>query len=261
MNRFFSSYDARYGVISVAPYYAMYTQRYMYEFDISPREIARLPTVLRENAMKNPYAQYRDPITVEDVLNSRIVCPPIHLLESAPLSDGAAAIVLASKEKAEELGHEPILITSLGEFHDASSFMPVIQDFTTFESVQKSAEEAFKAANIKPQDVDVAEVYGPFAGVELMIYEDLGFFKKGEAPGAVEEGKTEIEGEIPLNTSGGRLSLGHPWYVTPLLEVIEIVLQLRGQAGERQVPDARIGLVQCEHGAVNGSMVMILERG
>jgi len=259
-NRMFGSYDARYGILSVVPYYAMYTQRYMYEYDVGAKQIAQLPPILRENAGKNPYAQFREPLTVEDVLNSRVVCPPIHLLESCPLSDGAAAIVLASKEKAEKLGHEPILITGLGEFHDASHFMPVIQDFTTFKSVENSAETAFKEADKKPKDVDVAEVYGAFAGVELMIYEDLGFFKKGEAPSAVEEGKTRIDGEIAMNTSGGRLSLGHPWYVTPLLELIEVVLQLRGQAGERQVADAKVGLTHCEHGAINGSMVMILER-
>ena len=109
-------------------------------------------------------------------------------------------------------------------------------------------------------DVDVAEVYGVFSGTELMILEDLGFFEKGRAARAFREGKTALDGEVAVDSSGGRLSLGHPPSATPMMELVEVVEQLRGEAGERQVKDARVGLVHADHGMLNGSIILILEK-
>lgn len=258
-NAVYGSYDSRFGVMSPVVYYAMCTQRYMFECGVQPEQIAELPVVLRHNASGNPHAMYRDPITVDDVLSSRVLSPPIHLLESCPLSHGAAAVVLASERRARELSRKPVLLTGYGEAHDASHFMPYYGDMSRFPAVERSGREAYRAAGTDPSRIDVAEVYGAFAGVELMCYEELGFFGRGEAPRAVSEGRTLIGGEVAINTSGGRLSLGHAAYATPLFEVFEITKQLRGEAGDRQVEGAKIGMVQAEHGMVNGSVVLLME--
>ncbi len=255
----YGPYDAPYGLGTTVPYYAMATQRYMYEYKVAPEDIAGLPVLLRKNAAKNPIAQFREEITVDDVLSSAIVCPPIHFLECCPMSDGAAALVLVSPRRAKKAKRPPVWITAIGEYHDSSHFIPKEGPMTSFPCVTKSAQAALRQAKIKTKDIDVAEVYGAFAATELMTYEDLGFFKKGQAPKAVKEGATAIGGKIPINPSGGRLSLGHPAAATPLLEAGEIVRQLRGEAGERQVKGARKALVQAEHGLLNGSMVFILE--
>ena len=259
-NAVYGSYDSRYGVLSPLQYYAMSQQRYMYETGVTPEQVAWLPVVLRDNASKNPRAVYREPITVDEVLASLMLSPPIHLLESCPMSAGAAAVVLASEERARQVRDSVAVLTGYGEAHDDSHFMPSLGDMSHFPCVRRSAEEAFAAAGVRPADIDVAEVYGAFAGAELMCYEELGFFGRGEAPAAIDSGRTRTGGDVPINTSGGRLSLGHPAFATALLEIFEVVTQLRGEAGERQVMGAGRGLVHAEHGMVNGSIVMILEK-
>ena len=123
----------------------------------------------------------------------------------------------------------------------------------------ESSRRALDRSGHRIDDIDVAEIYGAFAASELMTYEAMGFFETGEAPAAVARGETALGGRIPINTSGGRLSLGHPPQATPLLEVQEICQQLTGGAGDRQVQGANVGLVQAEHGVMNGSAVAVLE--
>jgi acetyl-CoA C-acetyltransferase len=260
VNGLYGPYDQRYGITRAAVYYAMAAQRYMYEYNVKREEIAHVPVVLRENASTNPRAQFREPITVEDVLNSKPVCPPLNLLDCCPISEGGAAIILADEETAKKMGRNDCYISGIGEAHDPTSFFPVYQSVTEIPSLRKATQDALKQANTKLKDVDVAEVYGPFSGTELLVYEEMGFYRKGEAAKAVAEGRTRIGGDTPINTSGGRLSLGHPPYVTPLAEIHEIVTQLRGEAGKRQVEDAETGLVHAEHGMINGNMVVIMNR-
>ncbi len=241
------------------PLYAMSTQRYMHEYGVSAEAIAEVPVILRENASKNPDALYRTPITRDEVLASPMMSPPIHLLECSAFCYGAVAAVLASPEAARETKKSPVWITGIGEAHHPSHFIPQRASITTFESAVKASKACFAEAGRSHADVDVAEVYGVFAATELMIYEDLGFFEKGKAADAVRDGKTRLDGEIPMNPTGGRLSLGHPAGATPLYELAEVVRQLRGEAGERQVRNANVGLIQSEHGMLNGAMVMLLE--
>jgi acetyl-CoA acetyltransferase len=256
----YGPYDGPYGIGTPVPYYAMSVQRYMYEYNVSAEQIANVPVILRENASKNPYAEFQKPITIEEVLNSRIISPPIHLLECSKFSDGAACVILASEDFAKKLNKKIVFITGIGEYHDCSHFIPSEEkSICEFIATKIAAKEAFSIAGRKPEDIDVAEIYGVFAGTELMIIEDIGFFKKGEAAKAAEQGLIKIGGKIPVDTSGGRLSMGHPATVTPLLEVIEIVKQLKGVAENRQVKDAKCGLIHAEHGMLNGSLVMILE--
>jgi len=259
MINLYGPYNGPYGVGAPIPIYAMSAQRYMHEYGVSAEAIAEVPVALRDNASKNPDALYRKPITRDEVLASPFLSPPIHLLECSPFCFGAVALVLASPETAKRAKKDPIRITGIGEAHHPSHFIPQRGSITTFESVGKAGKACFEDAGRKPADVDVAEVFGVFAATELMIYEDLGFFEKGKAADAVRDGKTRLDGEIAMNPTGGRLSLGHPAGATPAYEIAEIVRQLRDEAGERQVPDANVGLIQGEHGMLNGAVVMLLE--
>jgi acetyl-CoA C-acetyltransferase len=260
-NALYGQGDGAYGLLAVVPLYAMAMQRYMHEHRVSPEGAARVAVVLREHAALNPKALYTKAITVEDVLASRIVAPPIHLLEACPWANGAAAVLVTSEDVARGSGKPLVRVAATGEAHDPESFFPTRGDGGRFPSIARAAGDALARAKLGIDDVDVFEVYGTFTGVELMCYEELGLFPRGAAAGAVAEGRTRVGvGDRPTNPSGGRLSLGHPPYVTPLAEIVEVVTQLRGDAGERQVKGAEVGMVQAEHGMVNGATVAILRR-
>jgi acetyl-CoA acetyltransferase len=252
-------YVAPYGVFAAVPCYALSAQRYMHEHGIEPDAVAELPVRLRAHAALNPRAEHRAPIEVQDVLASRMVCPPIHLLEAPPWSDGAACAIVASEAWARRHGLEGPALTGWGEAHDSSNFIPFESGLTSLPWMREALEEALARAGRTLDDISVAEIYGAFASSELLTYEQMGIFGPGEAPAAVARGETSLGGRIPVNTSGGRLSLGHPPQATPLLELEEVYEQLTGQAGERQVGDASVGLVQAEHGVMNGSVVALLE--
>jgi acetyl-CoA acetyltransferase len=245
--------------MTAVPCYALSAQRYMHEHSIAPEQVAELPVRLRAKAMLNPRAELREPITVADVLASRMVSPPIHKLEAPPWSDGAACVLVASEQWARKRSLDPVSLTGWGEAHDSSNFVTFEAGLTAFPWVRDSATRALAQAGRSLDELDVAEVYGAFAPAELMTYEAMGLFGPGEAPAAVAHGDTAPGGRIPINTSGGRLSLGHPPQATPLLELQEVCEQLTGEAEGRQVTDAAVGLVQAEHGAMNGSAVAILE--
>jgi acetyl-CoA C-acetyltransferase len=253
------SYVAPYGVLTAVPCYALSAQRYMHEQGLSAEQVAELPVCLRRHAGLNPIAELRDPLTVSDVLASRMVSPPIHKLEAPPWSDGAACVIVASDSWARRRGLDAVVLTGWGEAHDSSNFVAFEPGLTSFPWVRESTDVALARAGRRLDEVDVAEIYGAFAASELMTYEAMGLFEAGEAPAAVARGETSIGGSIPINTSGGRLSLGHPPQATPLLEVQEICEQLTSGAGDRQVEAAAVGLVQAEHGVMNGSAVAVLE--
>ncbi len=250
--------------LSIIWAYACSGRRYMYEFGATEEHFAIASVRNRKNAVHNPWAAFREPIAVDDVLNSRPLCTPIKLLDSCASLDGAAAVVLASKEKAKGIVDTPIYIKAVGEYHDNSCCVPTDQcdkSLTTFIAVSAAAKNAFRQAKLKPFDIDIAELYAPFSPQELILPEDLGWFEKGEMVQAIQDGSTEIGGKIPINTDGGLLSRGHPAMVTPFYETINIVRQLRGEAGKVQVDGAETGLMHCEAGTLNSCMVFIFQRG
>jgi acetyl-CoA acetyltransferase len=259
VNAMYAPYLAPLGLAAPMPCYALAAQRYMHDHGIQPGDVARVAVVLRSNASANPRAELRDELTVEDVLASRVICPPIHKLEAAPWSDGAAAVVVVAADIARARGMAGAALTGWGERHDAANFLPFGKDLTRYPWIGAATDEALARAGRSREDLDVLEVYGAFAPAELMTYEAIGLFDPGEAPTAVARGETRADGAVPINPSGGRLSLGHPPQATPLLEVGEVLDQLRGRAGERQVPGASTGLVQAEHGMMNGAAVAVLE--
>jgi acetyl-CoA acetyltransferase len=252
-------YVGPYGVFTALPCYALSAQRYMHERGVSEEEVAELPVRLRAHAALNPRAELRDPITAADVLSSRVVSPPIHKLEAPPWSDGAACVIVASERWARRRGLDPVSLTGWGEAHDSSNFIPFEAGLTRLPWMREAAEAALVRARRTLDEIGVAEIYGAFAASELLTYEEMGLFGPGEAPAAVTAGETSLGGRLPINTSGGRLSLGHPPQATPLLELQEVFEQLTARAGERQVDGATVALVQAEHGVMNGSAVAVLE--
>jgi acetyl-CoA C-acetyltransferase len=259
LNAMYGSYLAPYGVIGALPLYALAAQRYMYDHALGSEDVAQLPVRLRANAALNPRAEYREPITIAEVLASRMVSPPIHKLEAAPWSDGAAAVIVSTPGEARRLGLVGAALTGWGEGHDGANYVPYGRDLTRYPWIGDATELALQRARRSREDLDLVEIYGAFAHAELMTYEAMGFFDPGEAPAAVAAGQTAPGGRIPINMSGGRLSLGHPPQATPLYMVGELLEQLTGRAGARQIAGASVGLVQAEHGMMNGAGVAILE--
>ncbi|MEM1659333.1 MAG: thiolase family protein [Candidatus Jordarchaeales archaeon] len=253
-----------YAVAGVIWAYACSARRYMHEYGATEEHFAAACVRDRNNARYNPWAAFTTPITVEDVLKSPVLCSPLKLLDCSAARDGAAAVILASEEKARKITDTPIYIAGIGEHHDNSSFIPTDscdKPITSFVATREAARRALDMAKVDVNNVDVAELYAPFSPQELMLPEDIGWFKKGEMVKAIMDGSTEIGGKIPINTDGGLLSRGHPAMVTPLYEVVNIVRQLRGEAGKLQVSGAEVGLMHCEGGMLNNCMVFIFRRG
>lgn len=240
--------------------YALMARRHMYEFGTTEEQLAAVAVKNHENACLNPFAQFQKKVTVEEVLSSPVVASPLKLLDCSPLSDGAAAVVLASEEKVRELKIDaPVWIAASAQasdtlaLHDRASLVSLT-------STRRAAELAYKQAKLGPRDIDLAEVHDCFTIAEILAIEDLGFFKKGEGGKATIEGETARNAKISINTSGGLKACGHPVGATGIKQIVELVLQLRGEAGKRQVSDAEIGLAHNVGGSGATCVVHILRR-
>lgn len=247
-----------FGMTSIS-WYAMNATRYMYDYGASRADLATVAVKNRWAAARNPLAQFRDEITVQDVLDSRPIVRPLHLLDVPPRSDGAVAIVLARPDLGRERRSDPIHVMARGHYHEGIhqiSTRP--RSLLSFPAARRAAEKAYKAADITPDRIDFAEVYAPCSIVEVMLSEALGFFEQGTGFRAALDGRTAVGGDYPMATSGGCTSRGHPPMATPLYNVVETVQQLRGGQGERQVKDAQLGLTTAELGDYNATLVHIL---
>jgi acetyl-CoA acetyltransferase len=193
----------------------------------------------RKYGSLNPDSQISEQMTLEEVLNARMVCDPLTLPQCCPRGDGAAAVILTAKKLAPKYSSAPIYIAASSQ---VSGTYPDDQSYTSFDTDVRCAKEAYEMASLGPEDMDLAEVHDCFSAAEIIHYEDLGFCKKGEGGPFIEKGLSEIGGKIPVNTSGGLLSKGHVIGATGISQLIELVKQLRGQAGARQVKGAKIGL-------------------
>ena len=225
--------------------FALEMHRYMHVHGIKKEEIAQVAVKNKRNALDHPCAQLPAKITVEDVLNSEVLCWPVQRLDISPTSDGAAAIVLTSEHMARQLTDNPVWIEGVGWAIDSTYWTN--RDLYYPKYVECAAKMAYKMAGIKnpPKEIDVAEVYDPFDYKELHHMEGLRLCKKGEAPKLTVEGVTERDGDLPINPSGGLLGVGNPIAAAGMMKVCEIFWQLRGEAGKRQVPgDPRTGLAQ-----------------
>ncbi len=237
---------------------ALQMRRYISKYGIAEEQCARVSVKNHGNARANPYAHLPLDITVEDVLESRVLADPIKLLDASPISDGACAIIMAEEETARGRCSKPIWIKGVG--HCADAYHLGDRDLADVDALISAAERAYKMAGISDpiKEIDVAEIYDAFSYMELMWMEGLGLCERGEAGAMIDSGVTELGGALPINPSGGVLS-AHAVQVAGLARIAESVLQLRGDAGARQVDGARIALAHGIEGACGqGHCVFVL---
>jgi acetyl-CoA acetyltransferase len=242
-------------------FYALLAQAHMHAYGTTSEQLAAVAVACRKHASMNPAAQMRQPITIEDVLNSKMIAHPLHLLDCSLVSDGGAAVVMTSAERAKDFKNKPVYILGVGEGH-SHEHVSQARSLTT-SAAKEAGERAYAMAGLGPKDVDVAELYDCFTPVVIIELEDLGFCPKGEGGRFVEGGRLELGGELPVNTHGGLMSHCHPGHPGSLFSITEAVHQLRGECGPRQVKDAEIALVHGQGGIMSTHCTMILgkERG
>ena len=221
--------------------FASMARAYLTEFKATEEDLAMVAVKNHDNGFLNPKAHLRKKITIDDVMNSAVVASPLKLYDCCPFSDGASSVILCNEKFAKQ--HTKNYIRVIGSGRGGSpAALQGRNHLTTIPSTKIAAEAAYKMAGIKPKNVDFAEVHDCFTIAEIVDSEDLGFFDKGKAVEAVRDGKTRLNGEIPINPSGGLKSKGHPIGATGVGQVVEVFDQLTGKAGKRTVKDAKIGL-------------------
>ncbi len=224
-----SNYENPYGV-TIINGYAMTAQRHMHEYGTTSEQLAEIAVTMRLHASMNPNAKYRDPITVEDVLKSRVISSPLHLLDCCVVSDGGGAVVMTSAERARDLRKKPVYILGSGEaMRHAAAGHRDLMDIAT----NDSARQVYERSGLTPKDIDMAMIYDSFTITVLMQLEALGMCKKGEGGAWVGGGRLRYDGEFPINTDGGGLSSNHPG-MRGIFLLIEAARQLRGEGGARQ---------------------------
>jgi acetyl-CoA acetyltransferase len=238
--------------------YALAARRHMHEFGTTSEQLAEVAVAMRRHAGSNPMAQYRDPIGVAEVLGSRLVADPLHLLDCCVISDGGAACVVTTAERAADLAKPPVHL--LGAAHALTHSMNIsaMPDLTVTAASQ-SGPRALRMAGVAPHEVDVLQVYDSFTITVVLSLEDLGFCKKGEGGAFVEGGTLQVGGALPTNTDGGGLSACHPG-MRGMFLVVEAVRQLRGEAGATQVPGARIAVAHGTGGLLSTGATLVLGR-
>ncbi len=242
-------------------FYALIAQAHIHAYGTTSEQLAAVSVACRKHASLNPAAQMRAPITVDDVLNSKMIADPLHLLDCSLVSDGGAAIIMTAAQRARDFRPPPVYLLGIGEGH-SHEHISQARNLTT-SAAKEAGERTYAMAGLGPQDIDVAELYDCFTPVVLVELEDLGFCSKGEGGRFVEDGRIELGGELPVNTHGGLMSHCHPGHPGSMFSVTEAVLQLRGACGPRQVQDAEVAFVHAQGGIMSThcSMILAKERG
>jgi acetyl-CoA acetyltransferase len=241
--------DVQMGMVMPA-LYAMRARRYMYETGATAEHLAMVSVKAHAASAFNPHAQYRNRLTVGEVLESRKVCDPLTLYMCCPTGDGAAALVVSTQEHASRSRAGAVRIAA--SVLQSGKYKTGFRDMAVSELTLRTAALAYNAAGIGPEDVDLAEVHDAFAIAEIMYYEALGFCGKGEGKDFVMRGDASLGGKKPVNPSGGLLCRGHPVGATGIAQICESVWQLRGQAQRRQVEGAKVALTHCTGGGIAG---------
>ena len=237
--------------------YALMTQLYMQKYGATEDDYAMISVKNHENAMRNPWAQLHKKITVEEVKNSRMIASPIRLFHCCPITDGAAALLLSGEPK--KYTDTPVYVRDMGLAHDTLGVFER-QDPTFLLASKKASEKVYKSTGIGPKQIQLAEVHDAFTPAEPIIYEALGFAEKGKGCQLVRDGVVMFDGELPVNVSGGLKAKGHPVGATGIGMMVEMFLQLRGEAGERQVANVERALVENHGGTGSVSVVTLLTR-
>lgn len=256
-----TEYEVHYGVTFPA-LSAMMARAYLHRYGATREQLASVAVKNHEHGLLNPLAHLRSRITVEQVLRSGPIADPLRLLDCSPVSDGSACLILASEEvarrQARRTGKPMVRVAGVGAATDTMA-LHARSDITRLEAVVKAARHAYDMAGRSPGDIQVAELHDAFTIMEVLATEALGLAEQGHGAAAAQAGETSLGGRIPVNPSGGLKSKGHPVGATGIAQLHEILLQLRGDAGARQVASARIGLAQNIGGAGGSATVSILE--
>ena len=223
--------------------FAMIAKRHMHEFGTTREHLAAVAVKNHANGAKNPLAHLRKPITMEKALAGRMIAEPLTLYDCSLISDGAAAVLLCASDRAAEFTDKPVRVRGVAQASDHLA-LDEKEDISTFPAVRAAGEKAFRAAGVGPKDIDVAELHDCFTIAEIIALEDLGFVERGRGGPATLEGYTALDGEKPVNTSGGLKSKGHPVGATGVAQICEVVEQIRGECGDRQVKHAKTGLIE-----------------
>lgn len=251
-------YEAFHGV-TFPGLYAMMATAHMHRYGTKREDLAQVAVKNHDNGLLNPHAQYRMKISVEQVINSVKVADPLNILDCSPITDGAAAVILCPLEMAAKLTQKPVVkIAGSGHATDTIA-LHQRKDVTWLGSTAVAAERAYKMAGVKPSDIDFAEVHDCFTISEICVIEALGAVEKGKGGEATRGGVTARDGKFPVNPSGGLKSKGHPVGATGIAQAHELVTQLRGDAGKRQLKNAKRGLCQNMGGSGGSAVVHILE--
>lgn len=250
-------FETPYG-LTVPAYYALIARAHMERYGTTAEQMAAVAVSGRQHAALNPTAQMRTPITIEDVINSRIIADPLHLLDCSLVSDGGSAVILTSAERAKDFPNHPVYVLGFGEGH-SHEHISQARSLTTSSAVE-SGQRAYQMAGLGPSDIDVAQIYDCFTPVVLIELEDLGFCAKGEGGPFVASGATQLGGSLPMNTNGGLLSHCHPGNPGSMFALTEAVSQLRHTADQRQVSKAQVALVHGQGGIMSSHTTLILGR-
>ncbi len=250
-------YEQPYGT-SIPSFYAMITRRHMYEYGTTREQLAQMAVISRDHAIRHPNAHMTQPITVEEVINSKPIAEPLNILDCCLISDAGGAYIVTTVERAKDLKSDPVYLLGIGEYHTHEHLM-CADSLTEFGALE-SGRRAYTMAGLGPEDINFAELYDCFTVVPIIEMEELGLCERGGAGAMVEAGDTRIEGRLPVNTHGGMLSHAHAGAAGGLFGIIEAVRQLRGQEGERQVANHDVALVHNEGGILSSHCTMILGR-
>ena len=251
-----NQFELPYGSSGPATGYGFLATRHMHEYGTTSAQLAEVAVATRKWAALNPKAYVRDPLTLDDVLGSRMICWPFHLLDCCLVTDAGGAAIVTSAERARDLPKKPVYVLGTGECvtHQMVSQMP---SFTTWDAARVAGERAFRMSGVKHADIDVAEFYDAFTIVPMLALEELGFCKKGESGPFVSGQRTAPGGDFPMNTNGGGLSYTHTG-MYGIFTIIEAVRQLRGECGPRQVPDAKVAICHGTGGVWSAAATMIV---
>jgi acetyl-CoA C-acetyltransferase len=228
--------------VTPPPLFAMVAQAHMQKYGTTEEQLAMVSVKNHNHSLNNPFAHHQKGATLEQVMTSRMIAAPLKLFDCSTNTDGAAGVIVASEDKARDLTDKPVYILGTGQVNDGYPWANYPKDWSSWPSLKLAAENAYKMAGIGPKDVDVAEIHDCFTISEIIEYEELGFCKKGDGGSFIEEGLSDFGGEVVVNPSGGLIACGHPFGATGIRQGYEAFLQLRGEAGERQVEDAEFFL-------------------
>jgi len=251
-----NQFELPYGISGPAAGYGLLATRHMHEYGTTSEQLAEVAVATRQWAALNPKAFVRDPISIDDVLQSRLICWPFHLLDCCLVTDAGGAVIVTSAERARDLRQPPAYVLGTGECatHQMVSQMP---SFNAWDAARVSGERAFRMSGVRHQDIDVAQFYDAFTIVPILALESLGFCKAGEGGPFVAGQRTAPGGDFPMNTNGGGLSYTHTG-MYGIFTIIEAVRQLRGECGPRQVQGAKTAICHGTGGTWSAAATMIV---